>query len=200
MESGSGLAGRGWDPEQRAVEESPPPPELRDEPPPPHQQPPRQPTRPDAGVARSVRNRSEQSNMQNGETQYIWTFRIERHDADGNALPPIPVEMRGASFSGSLDEGDWVEIPTGWQPGRTLQLSRIMNLTTGTEFGQRPPSPLHRIVKVIAVIIAVLIISVIAWIAVTIFTEVRNGPPDFPEVQQPSFPEMPEMPEMPELP
>ncbi|MFI7358258.1 hypothetical protein ACIBTP_30590 [Streptomyces avidinii] len=60
----------------------------------------------------------------------MWHFRLERHDADGNALQPIPVEMRSAvSFSGSVSNGDKVQLSARWRDG-TLRPNELRNLTT----------------------------------------------------------------------
>jgi hypothetical protein len=58
-------------------------------------------------------------------------------DAQGAALPLAPVEMRGFSFEGSVDDGDWVEAPGVWRPGVTLHPRRVRNLTTGAQMGVR---------------------------------------------------------------
>jgi hypothetical protein len=60
----------------------------------------------------------------------VWTFRIERYDRDGNRLPPIPVQMRGIAFEGSLSEGDEIKVVGVWKAG-TLYTERVQNITTG---------------------------------------------------------------------
>jgi len=84
------------------------------------------------GVARAVQQRAEQSSLGN-RSMTIWTFRVERYDAEGHALPPIPVEMRGANFKGVVTEGDWVEVGRKWSPGRVVHTRSVRNLTTGGE-------------------------------------------------------------------
>ena len=86
------------------------------------------------GVARGVRERTDQRAIgQSQASEHVWTFRVERHDTEGRVLQPIPVEMRGLSFRGSINEGDWVEIPGTWKPGVTLQPRRLRNRTTGAD-------------------------------------------------------------------
>lgn len=63
----------------------------------------------------------------------IWTFKLERFDADGNALSPVPVEMRARSFAGFINEGDRVEIFKRMKPGRLVRPKRLYNLTTNSE-------------------------------------------------------------------
>jgi ribosomal protein L40E len=89
------------------------------------------------GVVRGVRERTEQSGYQNHKMVNIVTFRVERYDEEGHALPPIPVEMEARRFQGILSEGDWVELPGRWQPGETLHLRQVRNLTTGSNFRAR---------------------------------------------------------------
>ena len=61
----------------------------------------------------------------------VWSFRVERYDASGNRLQPVPVEMKGERFDGSISEGDWVELPGDWKPGQVVNPSQVKNLTTG---------------------------------------------------------------------
>lgn len=68
----------------------------------------------------------------------VCAFRIERLDSLGNRLPPVPVEMRGWLFVGVLNEADRVEIKASWQPGQTLRVGRLRNLTTGGHVIARP--------------------------------------------------------------
>jgi hypothetical protein len=49
----------------------------------------------------------------------------------GNRLPPVPVQMRGLRFNGTINEGDRVEIDQRWRRGEMLCPSRVRDLTTG---------------------------------------------------------------------
>lgn len=65
----------------------------------------------------------------------VLTFRIERHDARGDRLSPIPVELRASLLSagtimGSLSDGDEVRVSGKWKDG-TLAVKSVHNLTTG---------------------------------------------------------------------
>lgn len=61
----------------------------------------------------------------------IWTFRLELCDSDGNATGDVlGVEMRGHEITGSLDNGDWVEISERPTPGEGLRPKTLRNLTT----------------------------------------------------------------------
>jgi hypothetical protein len=53
------------------------------------------------GVARDVQRRPESG---------VLSFRIERHDASGNRLTPVPVEMLGTSFFGKVSNGDEIHL------------------------------------------------------------------------------------------
>jgi hypothetical protein len=58
-------------------------------------------------------------------------YRIERLDASGNRLPPVPAQMQGLSFSGSVNNGDEIRVNKGrWRAG-TLHVKGLDNLTTG---------------------------------------------------------------------
>src|SRR5262245_31887890 len=69
----------------------------------------------------------------------VWTFRVERFDAEGNRLQPIPVEIRFREIRGFISEGDRVRIPIGrWRPGELLSPSRFFNETTRSEVKAGP--------------------------------------------------------------
>lgn len=59
----------------------------------------------------------------------IWTFRLESFDADGNRLPPVPVEMRGLTAEGFINDGDKVEVYGFWREG-VLVAEGARNMTT----------------------------------------------------------------------
>jgi hypothetical protein len=83
------------------------------------------------GVARAVNQRFEQSVVHRQNQLTVWTFRVERHDEEGRALSPVPVEIRGLNFKGNISEGDWVDVGRSWRPGSVLRPKRVHNLTTG---------------------------------------------------------------------
>lgn len=63
----------------------------------------------------------------------VLDFRIERHDASGNRLAPVPVQMRGLSFSGAVNNGDEIRVrKSRWRDG-TLRVTDLDNLTTGAK-------------------------------------------------------------------
>jgi hypothetical protein len=65
-----------------------------------------------------------------GTTQVL-TFRLEQYDDRGNRLPPVPVEMRGRSIHGVLNDGDVVAVPARRRPDGVLRARRIANVTHG---------------------------------------------------------------------
>lgn len=85
------------------------------------------------GVVRGLVQRVEQGG-ENSIPELVCTFRLERHDEEGRPLSVVPVEMRALSFRGALNDGDWVEIASAWQPGKTLEPKEVRNLTTGSSF------------------------------------------------------------------
>ncbi len=82
------------------------------------------------GEVRGFQSRTESLGPQY-PTKTIWTFRVERFDAAGNRLPPVPVEMRSKSFDGFINEGDQVEISARWREGQIAKPRKLRNLTTG---------------------------------------------------------------------
>ena len=80
------------------------------------------------GEVRDFRERRETEGQYNW---IIWNFRVERYDASGNQMQPVPVEIKGMKFEGAVSEGDWVELPGEWKPGEVASPKKFTNLTTG---------------------------------------------------------------------
>lgn len=84
------------------------------------------------GITGEVRDFRERTDMEGVSVFTTWAFRLERYDEAGNRLPPVPVEMRGLKFTGSISEGDWVFVRGSWTPGKPMHVPSVENLTTGT--------------------------------------------------------------------
>lgn len=80
------------------------------------------------GEARGIQSRQETD--LSGTSWTVLSFVLERYDKNGNRLTPVPVEMRGRSFKGFLNEGDWVEVHGTLKKGKSIQVSQIYNKTT----------------------------------------------------------------------
>ncbi len=113
------------------------------------------------GEARGIQIRTEPDEQE--IPKQIWTFRINRFDSAGNALPPIPVEMRAQHFDGAISEGDWVEVSGRWEPGQLLIVSEILNLTTNSRVGARKESHLIGFI-VLGVVITIMVLIVAAGV------------------------------------
>ena len=59
----------------------------------------------------------------------VWNFRVDSWDPAGKPQPAVAVEMRGLQFSGSLGNGDWVEIPGDWKAGENMRVNQLRNIT-----------------------------------------------------------------------
>jgi tetratricopeptide (TPR) repeat protein len=60
----------------------------------------------------------------------IWTFRVQTYDQDGSPQGLIGVELRGHDISGTLENGDWVEIGRDSCNGGGCHPKEIRNLST----------------------------------------------------------------------
>ncbi|MFJ5784463.1 hypothetical protein [Streptomyces hydrogenans] len=89
------------------------------------------------GVVRNVQLRTEvQGSSGNTSSTVVCNFRVEVHDRQGRPLRLVPVEMRGHSFEGAVNEGDRVRAHGKVKRG-TLRVKRLHNLTTGAEVSAR---------------------------------------------------------------
>ncbi|MFF3020731.1 hypothetical protein [Streptomyces sp. NPDC057939] len=121
--------------------------------------------------------------MNNAVDVEIWHFRVERHDARGNRLETIPVEMRGISYSGSVSNGDQVHVSGRWRRG-TLHAEELMNLTTRAQVKGKFSGRLTKVAMVFAIIF---VLAVIGFL-VSVFISVGSGPAGPPKNWPPTPP------------
>ena len=96
------------------------------------------------GEVRGFRERMERKNQKISMTSddTIWTFRLERYQ-DGSRLTPIPVEMRGHKFTGSIIEGDTVMLLDKWRGEGLHRTRQVFNVTNGYKVEARKSSNLY---------------------------------------------------------
>jgi hypothetical protein len=78
------------------------------------------------GRVASFRQRAELMGNRYGS---VWDFRVDSWDAAGVPQAPVAVEMRGVVFTGSVGDGDWVEIASRWKAGEVLGVRSLQNLS-----------------------------------------------------------------------
>jgi hypothetical protein len=116
------------------------------------------------GEVRGLATRSEQDPYRDadGKPRLVWTFRLERYDAAGNRLPPVPVQMRGYSFDGALHDGDWVEVAAPRRSGATLEVDAVRDLTTGAVVRARGKAPAWaQLLRVLFIAVFVIVFAVL---------------------------------------
>jgi hypothetical protein len=99
--------------------------------------------------------------MGEDSSRTIWSFRLVRYDPGGNALRPVPVEMRGIAFEGSLAEGDQVRVAGRWRGG-TLRAEQLENLTTGALVRAKS----YKGLMIAALVVFLIFAGLIAWWAI----------------------------------
>jgi len=90
-------------------------------------------------VIGEVREFRERREPEGPNTWVIWSFRVERYDESGNQMQPVPVEIKGMKFEGTISDGDWVELPEPWKPGEVASPKKFDNLTTGAKISGSVP-------------------------------------------------------------
>lgn len=91
-----------------------------------------------------------------------WTFRVEQYDSSGNRLRPIPVEMRGFDFEGSLNDGDEVRVVGTWKNG-TLRSEKVENRTTNATVTLKS---LRKAFVTFAVIVTILVSGLVTFVVI----------------------------------
>ncbi|MEU6896236.1 hypothetical protein ABZ934_31730 [Streptomyces sp. NPDC046557] len=174
-------AGGAWQPRRPDVPGEPPPRQWGDVPEtPPRDGRPSAPPTVHSGTAvvegqvRGTQIRSE--NRGENQSEAIWSFRLERYDAAGNRAVLVPVEMRGLTFEGSLNDGDWVRARGRMKSG-TLHVTRLENLTTGACVRAKGIS---KPVLILAYVMMAAIAAFVAWGFYTLFFDAPTPPADFP--------------------
>jgi hypothetical protein len=96
----------------------------------------------------------------------VWDFLVDTWEAGGAPGTKVPVEMRGRSFTGSIGDGDWVEIAGDWRSGETLRPARVRNLTMNSDvIATGGGSPIARGASILAKTILVLVIIAVFVVA-----------------------------------
>lgn len=109
--------------------------------------------------------------MVTNNAERVWSFRIERYDPSGDRLAPVPVEMRGTSFSGTVSNGDEVRVNGRWSQG-TLRIHELDNLTTGAKIHSNS----HPVLQVVACsVIAIAFFAFFVFLGITFVMSVFLG-------------------------
>jgi hypothetical protein len=127
------------------------------------------------GLVSSFRQRNE---LMDGQYGMVWDFRVDSWDRQGRAQPPVAVEMRGLHFTGSVGDGDWIEIESQWKPGEVLPVSSLLNISQNSivtvSIPSRAKSPGGRARSPVANILLVIVVFVFGVIALKIIAALQN--------------------------
>lgn len=92
-----------------------------------------------AGTARNIQLRSEPPGTGSYGATQVLTFRLEQYDSRGNRIKTLPVEMRGFSITGFINDNDEVEVFGKLEDG-LIRTRQVQNLTTGATVQVKEPS------------------------------------------------------------
>jgi hypothetical protein len=159
----AGPAGAGWRPSGAPSTTPSEPPSAQAQPQPDpaprRTKPPRRVSR--GAIAGEVRGFNERAEAVGDKLLTVWSFRLERYDKAGNRLPPVAVQMSGMRFSGSINEGEWVEVAGKWREGQVMRVQEVRNLTTNTVVKARKASKAS---TVIGWMFTILIFAALIWL------------------------------------
>jgi hypothetical protein len=106
----------------------------------------------------------------------VLEFRIERHDSGGNRMAPVPVQMRGSLFTGTVNNGDEISVDDGtWQHG-TLTAKSLKNLTTGADVRVK----VNGLPTGCSIVVLLILLVGFAFLGVVFVNSVILGNHDFP--------------------
>jgi hypothetical protein len=111
------------------------------------------------GRAQGVQTRVEGHGRETS-SETVLTFRIL--DADGGQ--PAEVELRGRTLSGSVQEGDWVELLDRRATSGRYEVDRLTNLTTGSEV--TTPKGLPKTVGIVFLVVFAIVFLTILGIII----------------------------------
>ena len=114
------------------------------------------------GRATSVQTRQEQRGEH--QTRTVLSIRLEA----GSPARPVDLELRGATISGSVHVGDWVEFSTTGDQKGSYAVRELANLTTGArvEADAALRTPQARVARVVFLLF---FLAALVFIAVTAF-------------------------------
>jgi len=129
----------------------------------PDRLPSEQPPRPASAGHRVGRAEGVSTRVEGRGSQYASVTVLGFRLVDPQTGRPAEVELRGRSISGTVREGDWVEV--AGEPARSgrLEPSRVTNLTTGSEVGAAGDTR-GPLAKTLAVLIVLFFLVVLGFI------------------------------------
>lgn len=82
-------------------------------------------------------------------------------------MPPVPVEMRGYSFSGTISVGDEVSVQGRWRDG-TLTVEELYNITTSAQVRAKSYRTLR---KVMLILFGIFFLAIVVSILSTLISQ-----------------------------
>lgn len=107
-------------------------------------------------------------------SETVLSFRLLGPDGQR----PRDVQLRGRSISGTVRDGDWIEVSARERSGR-LEVEALRNLTTRAEVTTSGSSTSvgARVAKGLFLVVFVAVLLFIAWIMLGVFGVVESGWP-----------------------
>lgn len=91
-----------------------------------------------------------------GQQLLVWNFNLVAEDSAHQRFE-VPVQMRGTTFEGAIQNGDIISVDAPWRPGQILQVTSVVNVNTrATITANNPhPSPWGRVIAGLIIVIFV---------------------------------------------
>jgi hypothetical protein len=101
-----------------------------------------------------------------GKQLLVWNFSLVTEDTDHHRFD-VPVQMRGVTFEGAIQDGDIISVDAVWRPGDTVHATSVVNVRTrATIVANSKGTPPSRLAMTIVVIFIVIFVGAFAFLLI----------------------------------
>jgi hypothetical protein len=98
--------------------------------------------------------------------QLVWNFSLVTEDTAHQRFY-VPVQMRGVTFDGAIQDGDIISVDAVWRPGDTVHANSVINVRTrATIVANSKGTPPSRLARTISVVFIVIFVGAFAFLLI----------------------------------
>jgi len=104
------------------------------------------------------------------ETRNVWSFTVVQHDALGNLIQQVPVQIQGRAIEGLLRDSDMVELADTWRGGGgVLRVKQLYNVTLQQWVIAKNSSAGRNFCLVVTIIMMLVVLGIMLYFFLTDF-------------------------------